>query len=154
MSLLVYGWNPCHGATISPCQVELLYYRCFSITYPIFSGIALAVFPLYDDNIIADIFITSPMTTVDLACLSFRYFLKSQLIVSVMNASESRALAIYDVDGGFEFHYALIDLPRGSYQIVWQIKSNLDSDIPHVNNYRFAIDDIILNNITCKALRK
>ena len=63
-------------------------------------------------------------------------------------------MADFHVDGGFDFHQAFIDLPRGSYQFIWEVQLYTSEPIEMVRNYRAAIDDIQVARKTCNELRK
>ena len=73
---------------------------------------------------------------------------------SISNQNTTTLLADFRVDGGFDFHQALVDLPRGSYQLIWEVKLDTSDPIEVERNYRAAIDDIKVVNMTCDQMRK
>lgn len=103
----------------------------------------------------AEVFLVSPQAHVTSdRCLTFAYFVRSNLVVSTTNATCTLIMAEFDVDGGHGYHKAFIDLPHGSYQVVWQTMLNTNENISIVKNHRVAIDDINFHNMTCSTLRK
>ena len=99
-------------------------------------------------------FLVSPVTSVfNMSCLSFRYYLRSNLKVYISNSSTSKTVAHFQVDGGFDFHQTLLDLLPGNYQIIWEIQWD-QSPMDVVRNYRAAIDDVRITPGLCAELRK
>ena len=70
------------------------------------------------------------------------------------NSSTTTLMADFQVDGGFDFHEALIDPQKGKYQFIWEAELDTSDPIELVTNYRAAIDDIEIAKMTCKRLRK
>ena len=62
-------------------------------------------------------------------------------------------MADFQVDGGFDFHQAFIDLRPGKYQIIWEIQWD-QAPMEVVRNYRAAIDDVRITSGLCEELRK
>ena len=119
------------------------------------AGFSLAMFPV-DNPAPSDgfIFIVSPITLVVIrSCLNFQYYLRSNLKVYISNSSLSKAVAEFQVDGGFDFHQAFIDLHPGKYQIIWETQWD-QSPMEVVRNYRAAIDDVRITSGRCEDLRK
>ena len=99
-------------------------------------------------------FIVSPITlVVNRSCLNFQYYLRSNLKVYISNSSLSKTVAEFQVDGGFDFHQAFIDLHPGKYQIIWETQWD-QSPMEVVRNYRAAIDDVQITSGLCEDLRK
>ena len=73
---------------------------------------------------------------------------------SISNSNMTTVMADFHVDGGFDFHQAFIDLPRGSYQFIWEVQLDTSEPIEMVKNYRAAIDDIQVARKTCAEKRK
>ena len=63
-------------------------------------------------------------------------------------------MAAFDVDGGFHFHQAFIDLPGGTYQFIWEVRLDQLEPVEIVRNYRAAIDDVVIGLQTCARMRK
>ena len=118
-------------------------------------GLSLAMFPVDNPTPLDGyIFMVSPVILVsNTSCLNFRYYLRSNLNVFISNNSLSKTMADFQVDGGFEFHQAFIDLRPGKYQIIWEIQWD-QSPIEVVRNYRAAIDDVRITPGLCEELRK
>ena len=74
--------------------------------------------------------------------------------VSLSNPNTTSLMADFRVDGGFDFHEALIDLPSGVYQLIWEVMLDTSDPIEVEKNYRAAIDDINVVNMTCSQMRK
>ena len=62
-------------------------------------------------------------------------------------------MAVFHVDGGFDFHQAFFDLPEGSFQLVWEVNVDQMEPVEIIRNYRAAIDDITIALKTCAQLR-
>ena len=119
------------------------------------AGFSLAMFPV-DNPIPSDgfTFIVSPITLViNMSCLNFQYYLRSNLRVYISNSSLSKTVADFHVDGGFDFHRAFIDLRPGKYQIIWETQWD-QTPMEVVRNYRAAIDDVQITSGCCEDLRK
>ena len=120
-----------------------------------FAGLSLAMFPV-DNPIPSDgfTFIVSPITLViNMSCLNFQYYLRSNLRIYISNSSLSKTVADFHVDGGFDFHRAFIDLRPGKYQIIWETQWD-QTPMEVVRNYRAAIDDVQITSGRCEDLRK
>ena len=63
-------------------------------------------------------------------------------------------MAAFHIDGGFDFHQTFIDVPRGSYQFIWEFKLDPLEPAEIVRSYRAAIDDIMIASKTCSRMRK
>ena len=74
--------------------------------------------------------------------------------LSTSNSSTTSLLAAFEVDGGFDFHQAFIDLPQGSYLLIWEWQLDPLEHEEIITNYPGAIDDINIRIKTCAQLRK
>ena len=100
-------------------------------------------------------FVISPMVSISQpSCLTFRYFLRSDLKLSVTNSNGTTLMAAFQVDGGFDFHQAFIDLPIDRYKFIWEVKLDQLGHVEIIRNYYAAIDDIEIGLKTCAQLRK
>ena len=120
-----------------------------------FEGFALALFPL-DNPIDHDgfHFVVSLMGLIlNVSCLSFQYYLRSNLRVYISNSSSTKTMADFQVDGGFNFHQVLLDFLPGKYQIIWEIRWD-QAPAEVVRNYRAAIDDVRIISGRCAELRE
>ena len=63
-------------------------------------------------------------------------------------------MATFQVDGGFDFHQAFIDIPEGSYQLIWEVQLDQLEPVETVKNYHAAIDDIEISPKLCNQMRK
>ena len=115
----------------------------------------MAMFPVGNPTPLdAFTFMVSPITLVlNASCLNFRYYLRSNLKVYISNSSLSKTVADFQVDGGFDFHQAFIDLLHGKYQIIWEVQWD-QTPMEVVRNYRTAIDDVRIASESCAELRK
>ena len=99
-------------------------------------------------------FITSPVVQIsDASCLNFRYYLRSNLKVYISNSFSIKTVAHFQVDGGFNFHHAFIDVLPGKYQIIWEVQWD-ETPVDVVRNYRAAIDAVNIFSSKCADLRK
>ena len=53
-------------------------------------------------------------------CLSFSYYMRSNLRVKITTRKNTVTLANWVVDGGRSFHKAALSLPPGMYKIIWE----------------------------------
>ena len=88
------------------------------------------------------------------SCLTFRYFLRSNLKLSITNSSTTTILVAFNTDGGFDFHQAYIDLSRGSYQFIWEVEMDQFEPVEIIRKYHAAVDDIEIGLKTCAQLSK
>ena len=86
-------------------------------------------------------------------CLSFRYFMASNLELKSLSLDETKVLMDLEVDGGDTYHLALVDLPYGEYQLLWEVRADVVK-IDQNAKYRAAIYDIQFQNGRCSALRE
>ena len=116
-----------------------------------FSPISTSIFEISS----AIAVLISPMESItEPGCLTFRYFLRQSLKLSISNSSTTLLLAAFEVDGGFDFHQAFIDLPQGSYLLIWEWQLDPLEHAEMVTNYPGAIDDINIRLDTCAQFRK
>ena len=90
------------------------------------------------------------------SCLRFRYFLRSNLEVKLTSNSDTKTLALF-VDGGFAFHEAFIDLPYGTYNLIFEVTYNLEhtyKSSDYFNYYRASIDEVQMKLHTCSDVSK
>ena len=93
------------------------------------------------------------ISTTESSCLTFRYYLRSDLKLLKTNSNVTTLMAVFHVDGGFDFHQAFFDLPEGSFQLVWEVNVDQMEPVEIIRNYRAAIDDITIALKTCAQLR-
>ena len=124
------------------------------IPYP-FPGYALGMYAVADPRTPdAFAFMASPVGQIsDVSCLNFRYYLRSNLKVYISSYSSSKTVAHFQVDGGFDFHQAFIDVLPGKYQIIWEVQWD-QSPVDVVRNYRAAVDAVRVFSWRCAELRK
>ena len=129
-------------------------YKYFSLVYA--SGFAFGVFSTGNSAKHGrQAFLVSPLTTIiPPSCLTFRYFLRSNLKLSITNSSATTTLVAFNTDGGFDFHQALIDLPGGSYQFIWEVEMDQLAPVEIIRYYHAAVDDINIGLKTCAQLSK
>ena len=129
---------------------------CLHMFVFLISGVSIAMFS--NSNLVrstAVAFIISPMTSIiDSSCLTFRYFLRSNMKFSITNSRKTKLMTDFYVDGGFDFHQAFIDLPRGRYQFIWEVQLETSDPVEVVKSYRAAVDDVDVAMMTCAQLRK
>ena len=141
------------------CLVLCVLYKRFDGRSPFpfaVSGFSLSVFPVSDSVTHSGIvFVISPMMSIKAkSCLTFRYFLRYSLKLYITNSSAITLMADLHVDGGFDFHQTFIDLPVGSYQIIWELHLGHLEPVEIVRNYRTAIDDVEISLKTCTVWRR
>ena len=73
---------------------------------------------------------------------------------SITNSHQTKLMIDFYVDGGFDFHQAFIDLPRGRYQFIWEVQLETSDPVEVVRSYRAAVDDVDVTMMTCAQLRK
>ena len=129
-------------------------YKYFIYFYA--SGFAFGVFSTRNSaKHVRRAFLVSPLTSVIAqSCLTFRYFLRSNLKLSITNSSATTTLVAFNTDGGFDFHQAFIDLPVGSYQLIWEVEMDQLEPVEIIRNYRAAVDGIDIGLNTCAQLSK
>ena len=99
-------------------------------------------------------FITSPLVQIsDASCLNFRYYLRSNLKVYISNPFSIKTVVHFQVDGGFNFHHAFIDVLPDKYQMIWEVQWD-ETPVDVVRNYRAAIDAVNIFSSKCVDLRK
>ena len=115
------------------------------------SGFSVAAFPSTGHvPSLAEAFLVSPPVNLTVpSCLIFHYFLRSNLIVSVTIGTGTYIIADLKVDGGYDYHQAFIDLPKGSYHVIWQLHLDSVEPLEIVRNYRAAVDKIHFTPTTC-----
>ena len=86
-------------------------------------------------------------------CLSFRYFMASNLELKSTSPNETKVLMDLEVDGGDTYHLALVDLPYGEYQLLWEVRADVVK-FDRIAKYRAAIYDIRYSDSHCSALRE
>ena len=127
----------------------------FSISHFV-SGFSLAHFTSSNSAKNSGVaFVISPMVTIiEPNCLTFRYYLRSDLKLLITNSTLTILMAAFHVDSGFDFHQAFIDLTEGRYQFVWEAELNQPEPLEIIRNYRAAIDDVEVVGRSCAQLRK
>ena len=119
--------------------------------FGVLSGFSAAAFPSTEHvPLMAEAFLVSPPVNLTVpSCMIFHYFLRSNLIVSVTNGTGTYVIAVMKVDGGYDYHQAFIDLPYGSYHVIWQLHLDSAEPLEIVKNYRAAVDNIHFTPTTC-----
>ena len=82
-------------------------------------------------------------------CLRFWYIVRSCLEVKWISESETKTLAIFEVDGGNQFHEAFIELPLGTFRLIFEVTLADTSD-----DCSTCIDDIRVNPESCSYASK
>ena len=77
----------------------------------------------------------------------------------MIRPNDNQTLADFDIDAGYAFHLAIIDLPVGTYQFMWETRMGvIDGSLPpyerYQMEYRAAIDDITVFNEPCEMRSK
>ena len=95
--------------------------------------------------------VTSP------SCLRFRYYLRSNLEAKHTSTSNTRTLALFELDGGLALHEAFIDLPYGNCNLIFEVtyeltRTHKSSD--YYSYYRASIDDIEVESRACSEVSK
>ena len=120
------------------------------------SGMVLGVPAVYSDiHPRSTAYLLTPYTTISkVSCLSFRYFAQTSLITSLISPEEHRILADF-MATGYDFHRTFVDLPVGSYRLVWE---TLHAIVPQTSGvekeFLVAIDDVIIFDGPCYTKRK
>ena len=118
-----------------------------------------ATFDHDEPYINAETYLLSPELNITSGkCLSFIYYIRSDLNVSLIKQSETLAVLAFHINGGEDFHEAFLELPMGSYQIQWNVGYKPEAAVSESENDYFAywavIDDVMVYNESCGELRK
>ena len=106
----------------------------------------------------AEVYLLSPeLSPISKQCLSFTYYIRSDLDVSLTDHLERPILAFH-INSGKEFQQAFLELPPGSYQIIWKVgydsQATLRKSVDEYYAYWAIIDDVMVHNQDCNELRK
>ena len=99
-------------------------------------------------------FFMSPLVNVpmDGYCLTFSYYMRSNLRVMMTSYQHTTTLANWVVDGGRAFHRAALDLPQGTYKLIWETIDGRNivgaSEAPY-NRFLASVDGINIHNAQC-----
>ena len=69
--------------------------------------------------------------------------MRCNLAVKWTSGLETKTLASFEVDGGNEFHEAFVELPLGTFNIIFEYSYRKGVD------YRISIDDVQVDPHTC-----
>ena len=102
-------------------------------------------------------FLLSPLVEVSEtgSCLTFKYSLRSNLIVKRTNQAATDTMVVWGVDGGRAFHRAALDLPQGLYKLIWEttdLRTYLGKSSSAFERYRVSIAEINIYRINCTEI--
>ena len=108
----------------------------------------------------AEAYLLSPeLNIISEKCLSFVYYIRSDLNVSLINQSDTLSTILsFHINSGEDFHEAFLELPMGSYQIKWNVGYVPEAAVRETDDDYFAywaiIDDVMVHDVSCDDLRK
>ena len=95
-------------------------------------------------------YVMSPELEVDRpSCLRFWYQLRCYLEVKWISDVKTKTLALWEVDGGNEFHESCIELPSGTFNLVFEVTATI-----HCSDLSACIDGIRVNPEPCSYASK
>ena len=102
-------------------------------------------------------FLLSPLVEVSEtgSCLTFKYSLRSNLIVKRTTQTATDTMVVWGVDGGRAFHRAALDLPQGLCKLIWEttdLRTNLGKSNSAFERYRVSIAEIHIYRTNCTEI--
>ena len=126
--------------------------------HPCPAGYSMAVsFTHHEPYRGAETYLLSPFVNItSQRCLSFKYFVRANLNVSLVNDSGHTTLAYFNISSGERILKAFLELPMGRYRVMWKVKYDAMA-AQYFRNVIFGdcwaiIDNIMVHNKICSDL--